>query len=73
MRIAVNDKINVIEIWTTKAERGGAEFNQKISEISDKITNVSGKKFKTVIFESGSDDLQTYTAALVKNNLTPFA
>ena len=73
MRISVNDKINVIEIWTTATERSSADFNKKLSEISDKITNPDGKKFKTVIFESGNGDLKTYTSALVKKNITPLA
>ena len=66
MELNVYDDKKYISIWLTKAEAADAGFQENLKPIYEKYRQ---KKYRVVVFESGTGDLVTLTKDLLKHSL----
>lgn len=66
MEVNVYDDKKYISIWLTKAEAVDAELRSKLEPL---YADFKKKKYRVVVFESGSGDLALLTKALLAHNL----
>ena len=65
MEIHVKDSLKIVEIWLTRAEQDDASLRASFRPLFEAYKE---KKYKVVIFKSGSGDLLYNTAGLLLHN-----
>ena len=65
MEINVNDETKIVEIWLTKAEQEDAGLREQLKPLYQKY---KAKKYMVAQFESGDQDLEDITGALLVYN-----
>ena len=68
IRVSINDSVKAVELWVTKEERASMDFMEKAVGIFK--NNAKDKKYRLVIFVSGTAPLLPEVKALLKYNLS---
>lgn len=66
MQLEVNDEFRFVSIWLTNEEE--AEKDQYIQELQEQIDDYRARKYKFVIYYSGTGDLLQLTGDLLSHN-----
>ena len=66
MKFVLCEQEKILEIWLNTDEQEETHVQQQIKELSSFYKK---KKFLVVVYKSGTGDLLTNTAALLKSNL----
>lgn len=65
MKVEVNDRFRFASVWLTNEEKEDSQVREKLLPI---IAEYKAKKYKFVIYESGSRDLLEQTQSLLSHN-----
>ena len=66
MEMNVHDDQKYVSIWLTKAEAADVQMREQLKPLYKKYKQ---KKYRVVVFESGTGDLLTLTKDLLKHAL----
>lgn len=66
MQLEVNDKFRFVSIWLTNEEE--SERDRYIQELQEQIDDYRSKKYKFVVYYSGTGDLLQLTGDLLSHN-----
>ena len=69
MRITINQDLKIIQLWVTQKENNSTCFNERVRKAVDSFPNY--EKFKTVIYVSGTQSLDSTYDILKRNRLIP--
>lgn len=65
MKVEVNDQFRFASVWLTNEEKNDQQLRESLQSL---IAEYKSKKYKFVIFESGSRDLLEQTKGLLGHN-----
>lgn len=65
MKVEVNDQFRFAFVWLTNEEKNNQQIRESLQPL---MTEYKSKKYKFVVFESGSRDLLEQTKGLLSHN-----
>lgn len=65
MKVEVNDQFRFAFVWLTNEEKNDQQIRESLQPL---MTEYKSKKYKLVVFESGSRDLLEQTKGLLSHN-----
>jgi len=71
IRVSINNEIKAVQFWCGKCDSEDEGLFEKVNAIYNRIT--PSKKYKKVIYRSGTDDLVNLTAELLRTNVNAFS
>ncbi|MBR4296312.1 MAG: hypothetical protein IKT56_05720 [Clostridia bacterium] len=71
IRVSINNEIKAVQFWCGKSDSEDEGLFEKVNAIYNQIT--PSKKYKKVIYRSGTDDLVSLTAELLRTNVNAFS
>lgn len=66
MEVNIHDKEKCVSVWLTRAESADGDLRERLKPV---YAHYQQKKYRVVVFESGTRDLAALTSDLLKHNL----